>query len=331
MSEMVLITGGAGYIGSHAVYAFLDEDCPVVVVDNLSTGVRSCLPPQVPFEEGDVGDPSFIGAVLERYRPRTVVHFAGSIVVPESVENPGKYYRNNTAASIVLLQACVAHGVREFLFSSTAAVYGVPKTGMVTEDSPTQPASPYGWSKLMTERVLADMSAAHGLNYAVLRYFNVAGADPKGRTGQLTPQATHLIKVSCEVALGKRPALSIFGTDYPTPDGTCIRDFIHVSDLADAHVFILQHLRREQLNLLCNCGNGIGYSVRQVVAALEKLIGRSIAVTEAPRRAGDPPKVITNPKRLWGELGWRPRFSNLIDIVGDAYKWESRTKDPVKK
>ncbi len=320
---LVMITGGAGYIGSHAVLAFRDAGYRVVVVDDLSTGVRENLPLEVELIVGDAGDRDLLDAVIPTHRPEAVLHFAAAIQVPESMADPHKYYRNNTVASLALIDACTRHGVPRFLFSSTAAVYGMPDGGVASESQPTLPINPYGWSKLMIERILADMSRAHGLQYAVMRYFNVAGADPAGRTGQSTPQATHLVKVACEVATGQRPRLEIFGDDYDTRDGSCIRDFIHVSDLADAHLAVFQYIRESTGCPVFNCGNGRGYSVWETVRALERVVGRPIATKVAPRRAGDPPTLIADPSRLRDSLDWRPRYG-MEDILDTALHWESR-------
>ena len=276
----ILVTGGAGYIGSHTVLAFRDAGCPVVVLDNLSTGVRRAVPEDVVFVEGDAGDLDLTKALLRRHGVDTVVHFAGSIVVPESVSDPLKYYRNNTEVSRRLIQACVETGVRSMVFSSTAAVYGEPDRVPIGEEAATRPENPYGRSKLMTEWVLRDTAAAHDFRFIALRYFNVAGADPEGRTGQSTPGATHLIKVASEVAVGLRPCMEIFGDDYETPDGTCVRDYIHVTDLADAHVRAVQHLRSGGESLVLNCGYGRGYSVREVVEAVEAVTGKALPVRD---------------------------------------------------
>lgn len=318
----VLITGGAGYIGSHAVHAFRDAGHRVVVLDNLCTGVAANLPRDVPLVVADAGDPAVLDAVFTGFGVKGVLHFAGSVVVPESVSDPGKYYANNTATSLEVLRACARHGVDRLVFSSTAAVYGLPASGVATEDTPTRPINPYGWSKLMTEYMIRDMAAAHGLRFAILRYFNVAGADPRGRTGQSTPQATHLIKVACQVATGQRQSLSIFGTDYDTPDGTGVRDFIHVWDLAEAHRVAFDHLTGGGESLLLNCGNGRGYSVREVVAALAQVTGRPIAVTEGPRRSGDPARLIADPSRLRARLPWTPHLTELTDMLRTALEWE---------
>lgn len=321
----VLVTGGAGYIGSHAVLALLDAGARVTVVDNLSTGHRWAVADDAIFVEADIGDGDLIGGVLAGDRPDAVMHFAGSIVVPESVENPLKYYRNNTLNACVLLQAAVAAGVPHFVFSSTAAVYGMPHVTRLGEDTPTQPINPYGASKLMTERMLADVAAAHPLNYAALRYFNVAGADRQGRTGQSTPNATHLIKVACEAALGKRDGVSIFGTDYPTKDGTGVRDYIHVSDLVAAHVAALAHLIDNQGdNLVLNLGYSHGFSVREVLAAVEKAAQVKLRISEAPRRAGDPAELVSDASRLRATLDWTPACDDLDIIVDTALAWEKK-------
>ncbi len=319
----LLITGGAGYIGSHAVYAALDAGEKVAVVDDLSTGVRENLPPSLPFYQGDVGDAAFITDVLRRLRPQSVMHFAGSIVVPESVENPLKYYQNNTVASLTLLRSCVEAGVENFVFSSTAAVYGLPPDGVADEDAPIRPINPYGASKAMIEQMIRDVAQAHGLRYGILRYFNVAGADALGRTGQGSKNVSHLIKVACQVATGRRARLEIFGTDYPTPDGTCIRDYIHVSDLADAHMGVLGALVSKGESMTLNCGVGHGYSVREVVRAVEEEMGGALPVVDAPPRAGDPPMLISRSHRLRKNLGWNPRHPGIEDMVRSALRWES--------
>jgi UDP-glucose 4-epimerase len=319
----VLITGGAGYIGSHAVYAFLDAGSDVVVLDDLSTGVRANLPAAAIFYEGDIADRDLVTRIVREHHIEGALHFAGSIVVPESVTNPAKYYRNNTSRGLELIDALIASGVRHVLFSSTAAVYGVPERVPVAESAPLQPINPYGWSKLFFEQQLRDLSAAHDLVCASLRYFNVAGADPQGRTGQSTPQATHLIKVACEAATGQRDGMSVFGTDYQTRDGTCVRDFIHVSDLAQAHVAAYELLRKGEQSYTFNCGNGRGYSVRDVIQAVEEVAGRPLRLTFEARRAGDPPELVADPSRLFESVGWRPRFG-LADMVETAFDWERR-------
>ena len=319
----VLITGGAGYIGSHAVYAFLDAGRDVVVLDDLSTGVRANLPAQVPFYEGCVSDRGLVKDIVARHGVEGALHFAGSIVVPESVVNPAKYYRNNTSRGLELIAALIAGGVRRVVFSSTAAVYGAPERVPIAETSPTLPINPYGWSKLFFERQLADLGAAHGLASAALRYFNVAGADPTGRTGQSTPQATHLIKIAAQTAAGQRPGMSVFGTDYPTRDGTCVRDFIHVSDLAQAHVAAYDLLEPGGRSYTFNCGNGRGYSVREVIRAVEEAAGAGLQLTYEGRRAGDPPELVADPGLLFQHVAWRPHYG-LADMVETALAWERR-------
>jgi UDP-glucose 4-epimerase len=318
----ILITGGAGYIGSHAAWACIDAGFEVVVIDNLSTGVARNVPGRARLIEMDIGDRAALAQVLEGETIDAIMHFAGSIVVPESVVNPGLYYENNTAKSLGLIQEAIRAGVMAFIFSSTAAVYAPGDSGPLTESAPKAPLSPYGQSKLMTELMLADMSAAHGLSVGVLRYFNVAGADPKGRTGQSTPNATHLIKVACEVATGTRPSMDVFGTDYDTPDGTCVRDYIHVSDLADAHVLLAQHLLAGGANVTANCGYGKGASVLEVLASLEKQLNHPISAKMSPRRAGDAPSLVANSAHLKSLVPWQPKFENLDDIVAAALAWE---------
>jgi UDP-glucose 4-epimerase len=320
--SVILVTGGAGYIGSHVVLALDDAQWPVLVVDNLSTGRRESLPRHVPLIEGDFGDPGVLAELFEGHRIRAVLHFAASTVVPESVRQPLAYYRNNTLNSLRLIEVSVAAGVEAFVFSSSAAVYGNTPHTPVNEDAATRPINPYGRSKLMTEQMLVDASAAHVIRHVILRYFNVAGADPDGRSGQATPHATHLIKVACEAALGKRRTLLLFGNDYPTPDGTCIRDFIHVSDLADAHVKALEHLIAGGSSLTLNCGYGRGYSVRQVFDMVALLHGRGLPVEQAPRRPGDAVEVVAATGRIRHELGWRPRYDDLERIVRDALAFE---------
>ena len=320
----ILVTGGAGYIGSHMVHRLLDNDEHVVVLDNLSTGIKENLPTNIEFVEGDVGDEVLLSNVLKSRTFESVIHFAGSVVVPDSVVHPLDYYRNNTAASRSLIEACVHYGVSNFIFSSTAAVYGSPPVMPVAEDTSLAPASPYGRSKLMTEWVLQDAEKAHGLVYGILRYFNVAGADPQGRTGQSTPHATHLIKRACEVATRHHEKLTIFGSDYPTPDGTGVRDYIHVSDLVDIHSLVLRKLRAEGTSLLLNCGYGRGYSVREVVTAVERATGNVLPVELAPRRPGDLGIVVAQTERLKTQLGWKPQHASLDVIVNTALAWEKR-------
>lgn len=325
----VLVTGGAGYIGSHAVLALRDAGIPAVVLDDLSTGRRAAVPADVPFVEGDAGDRALLDAVLERHPIGTVMHFAGSIVVPESVEKPLAYYANNTLASHALVEACLRAGVGRFVFSSTAAVYGIPETFPVDEEAPTRPINPYGRSKLMTEWMLRDAAAAHGLRVVALRYFNVAGADPQGRTGQCSRAATHLIKVACEAAVGRRAGLRVFGDDYPTRDGTCVRDYVHVSDLADAHVAALRHLEGGGEGGVFNVGYGHGATVREVVAAVERAAGTPLSVRIDGRRAGDPPELVAGIARITRAFGWCPRFDDLDTIVATALAWERRLLETV--
>jgi UDP-glucose 4-epimerase len=319
----VLVTGGAGYIGSHAVLALLDQDWPVVVIDNLSTGFDWAVPEAATLVRGDIGDRALLDRTLAEHRIGAIMHFAGSIIVPESVEQPLKYYENNTVKSRGLLAAAVEAGVRHFIFSSTAATYGTPETVPVTEDMPTRPINPYGWSKLMTEQMLADTAAAHPLNYCALRYFNVAGADPKGRAGQSTAGATHLIKVAVEAAIGKRDHVSVYGTDYDTPDGTGVRDYIHVSDLASAHVHALERLIAEpETSHVMNCGYGRGFSVLEVLNSVDRVTNMKTERRMAPRRAGDPPALVADNGRILATLPWRPQRDDLDTIVADALAWE---------
>jgi len=318
----VLVTGGAGYIGSHMVHELADAGERVVVLDNLSTGFAWALPKNVPLIVGETGDQPLVTRLIREHGIESIIHFAASIVVPDSVRDPLGYYRNNTVNSRALIECAVNGGVKHFIFSSTAAVYGNPASIPVTEETPAMPISPYGWSKLMTEIMLRDASAAHGLRHAILRYFNVAGADPKGRTGQSSKAATHLIKVAAETALGLRPKLEIFGTDYPTPDGTCIRDYIHVSDLARAHGDALDHLRSGKPSLTLNCCYGHGFSVRDVIATVKHVSGVDFSVETSPRRAGDPAQIVADSAQIREVLGWRPRFDDLGMIVTDALAWE---------
>jgi UDP-glucose 4-epimerase len=318
----VLVTGGAGYIGSHTVHDLVDAGESVIVLDNLSTGFVSALPrPMLPVV-GDVGDRTLVASLIEQHSVEAIIHFAGSTIVPESMKDPLGYYGNNTANSRALIEAAVDGGVKHFIFSSTAAVYGNPVRVPVFEDDPTVPLSPYGWSKLMTEQMLRDTSAAHPLTHVALRYFNVAGADPKLRTGLQTPGATHLIKVAVEAALGRRERIDVFGSDYDTPDGTCIRDFIHVSDLARAHRAALNYLRSGSKSVTLNCGYGRGYSVREVINQVKAVSGVDFAVRESPRRAGDPASVVARATKVRELLGWQPEHEDLRDIVTAAYDWE---------
>jgi len=324
----VLVTGGAGYIGSHAVLALRDAGWPVVVIDNLSTGFRFAIPEGVPLYEGDIEDAALLARIFAEQETRAIMHFAGSIVVPESVENPLKYYHNNTVKSRALIDAAVQAGVPHFIFSSTAATYGIPHVSAVTEDTPTVPINPYGWSKLMTEQMLGDTAAAHAINYCVLRYFNVAGADPQARTGQSTAGATHLIKVALEAALGKREGVSVFGTDYDTPDGTGVRDYIHVSDLAAAHVLALEALiEQPQASLTMNCGYGCGFSVLEVLDAVDRVTNRTIQRRMEARRAGDPASLISDPSRIRATLPWQPQHADLDTIIANALAWERKLSE----
>jgi UDP-glucose 4-epimerase len=321
----VLVTGGAGYIGSHAVLALKDAGWRVAVIDDLSNGSREVLPADVPFYQGSIAERVLLDSVIDEQQIGAIMHFAGSIVVSESVEHPLKYYANNTLASHRLISAAVDAGVKHILFSSTAAVYGAPERLPIVEDDPKLPINPYGASKLMTERMLEDASAAHRLNYGALRYFNVAGADPHGRSGQIGKGSTHIIKIACEAAVGKRPHVGVYGNDYPTPDGTCIRDYVHVSDLAAAHVAALNWLVANPAdNLVMNCGYGKGLSVLEVLDAVDRLTDLPVKRVIEARRAGDPPKLIADNRRLLETLEWRPAYADIDRIVGDALAWERK-------
>jgi UDP-glucose 4-epimerase len=324
----VLVTGGAGYIGSHAVLALRDAGWPVAVIDNLTTGFRFAIPDGVPLYEGDIADAALLARIFAEQGTAAIMHFAGSIVVPESVTDPLKYYHNNTVKSRALIAAAVAAGVPHFIFSSTAAVYGMAEVPAVSEDTPQRPINPYGWSKLMTEQMLADVAAAHPINCGVLRYFNVAGADPAARSGQSTAGATHLIKVAIEAALGKRESVSVFGADYSTPDGTGVRDYIHVSDLAAAHVLTLEALMAEPArSLTMNCGYGRGFSVNEVLDAVDRVTNRKLDRRLEPRRLGDSDSLISNPARLKATLGWEPQHADLDQIIAHALAWERKLTD----
>ncbi len=319
----VLVTGGAGYIGSHAVLALLDAGWPVVVIDNLTTGFEWAVPKEAVFARGDIADRDLVARLIAEHGIRAIIHFAGSIVVPESVENPLKYYENNTVKSRSLIESAVNGGVRHFIFSSTAATYGIPDHVPVREDQRTQPINPYGWSKLMTERMLADTAFAHALNFCALRYFNVAGADPKGRSGQSTAGATHLIKVAVEAAIGKRQSVSVYGTDYATADGTGVRDYIHVSDLADAHVHALEKLIADPSSShIMNCGYGRGFSVLEVLDAVDRVTNLKLDRRLEARRAGDPDSLVADNGKIMATLPWRPRLDDLDTIVSHALAWE---------
>ncbi len=320
----VLVTGGAGYIGSHMVLELLDHGETPVVLDNLTTGFRWAVPEGVAFYEGDMGDGALIDRIAREHAIDAIIHFAAKIVVPESVADPLGYYLNNTVKARALIESAVRNGIRYFIFSSTAAVYGDVEGNPVTEDDPLNPVSPYGRSKLMTEWILEDAGKAHDLSYVVLRYFNVAGADPKGRTGQSTANATHLIKVACQVALGRRRGMDVYGTDYPTPDGTCVRDYIHVSDLARAHRDALAYLRAGGASLKANCGYGRGYSVKEVIDVVKRVSGADFETRITGRRPGDPPAIVASNARARGTLGWVPAHDDLEGIVDDALSWERR-------
>ncbi len=320
----VLVTGGAGYIGSHMVLALCDAGEDVIVLDNLSTGFRSAVPAQAKFVAGDIGNLDSLLRLLLTNRVDAILHFAGSVVVPESIADPLGYYHNNSCKSRTLIEAALRSKVPHFIFSSSAAIYGVPERNPVAEDARSEPISPYGTSKLMTELMLRDTARACNLRYVVLRYFNVAGADPLGRSGQSTAHATHLIKVACEAAVGKRSQLDVFGTDYPTPDGTCIRDYIHVTDLIAAHVDALRYLRAGGESAVLNCGYGSGFSVLDVVAAVKRVSQSDFPVRLCARRAGDPAAIVAKAERIGEVLGWTPKLNRLDTIVGHALAWEKR-------
>jgi UDP-glucose 4-epimerase len=318
----VLVTGGAGYIGSHMVLNLADSGEDVIVLDNLVTGFDWAIDGRAKFEPGNAGDTELVLSLIQKHGITEIIHFAGSIVVPESVTNPLKYYANNTATSRNLIEAAVRGGVKHFIFSSTAAVYGMTGLAPVVEETPLNPMSPYGRSKLMTEWMLADVAEAHPMTYGVLRYFNVAGADPGKRSGQSTPNATHLIKVACQVALGHREKMDIFGTDFETPDGTGVRDYIHVSDLISAHSLLLKHLRQGGNSTTLNCAYGRGYSVREVVETVRDVSGVNLRADEGPRRAGDPASITATGEKVRKVLGWVPQHDDLTEIVTTAYEWE---------
>ncbi|WP_029032803.1 UDP-glucose 4-epimerase GalE [Salinarimonas rosea] len=320
----VLVTGGAGYIGAHAVLALADAGEDVVVLDDLSTGVAEAVPDGVRLVVGDVANAALVTRIVAEHGIREIMHFAAKIVVPDSVADPLGYYEANTVKTRALLAVAVAAGVERLVFSSTAAVYGEPDLPLIGEECAPAPINPYGRSKLMSEWMIRDTAAAHGLDYAVLRYFNVAGADPRGRAGQSSRSATHLIKVAAQAALGARAGLSVFGTDYPTPDGTCLRDYVQVSDLADAHLAALRHLRAQGGRLTLNCGYGTGASVHEVVETMRRISGLAFPVTEAPRRPGDPAALVADATRIREVLGWEPRYADLDTIVAQALAWERR-------
>jgi UDP-glucose 4-epimerase len=323
----VLVTGGAGYIGSHMVLELLDAGEDVVVIDNLSTGFRWAVDQRASLVVGDVANNELVKETIRSHGVNAIIHFAGSVVVPDSVSDPLGYYLNNTVKSRALIATSIETGVKHFIFSSTAAIYGNPDENPVTESAPPAPMSPYGSSKLMTEIMLSDASRAHDFRFVALRYFNVAGADPKGRSGQSTPRATHLIKVACETALGKRPHMEIFGLDYPTPDGTCVRDYIHVTDLATAHSAALNYLRRGGASDIFNCGYSKGYSVLEVIAAVKRVSGVDFKALLSPRRAGDPAAIVAASAKIRDKLGWHPQHDNLEQIVAQALNWERRVDE----
>jgi UDP-glucose 4-epimerase len=319
----VLVTGGAGYIGSHTVLQLAARGERVIVLDDLSTGFRQAVR-DVPLIVGNVGDRKLVDQLLVEHRVDTIIHFAAHVIVPESVSNPLKYYGNNTCATRSLLEAASHAGVKHFVFSSTAAVYGIPSVSVVSEDTPTAPINPYGASKLMSEWMLRDLCSATSMRHVALRYFNVAGSDPQGRIGQSTRAATLLIKVACEAAVGKRPFLSIFGTDFPTPDGTGVRDYIHVEDLAAAHLNSLDYLRSGGKSMIANVGYGHGYSVREVLTSVEKIAGLKLDVRDEPRRAGDPPSLVAKCDKVRDVLKWQPRLDDIDTIVRTSLEWEKR-------
>ena len=319
-----LVTGGAGYIGSHMANTLLDRGEQVVVVDNLATGFEAAVPPGARFIKGDAGDEAFMLQMIKDHGVDTVLHFAASTVVPDSVSDPLGYYFNNTVKTRSLISAAVQGGVKNFVFSSTAAVYGTPNSDAVTETDPVNPESPYGASKLMSERILTDAAGAHGMSTAILRYFNVAGADPAGRTGQSSKRATHLIKICAQAAVGLRDGVDIYGVDYPTRDGTCIRDYIHVTDLVGAHALALDALRGGRERILINCGYGVGYSVREVVEAAKRVSGVDFPVRTASRRPGDPSSIVATGQLAREQLGWRPQYDNLDTIISHALAWEKK-------
>lgn len=327
---VILITGGAGYIGSHVLLALRDRGLTCVVVDDLSTGRRGAVPADVPLLVADIADLEKVRAFCREHGVTAIMHFAGSIRVEESVSEPMAYYANNTCSSRTVIQLAMEEGIRHFIFSSTAAVYGDAETVPVAETAPTRPSNPYGRSKLMTEWMLADAAAAGDISYVALRYFNVAGADPGGRSGQVIDQATHLIKVACETATGQRAGMTVFGNDYDTPDGTCVRDFIHVTDLAEAHVLAFEYLRDGGASTTLNCGYGHGYSVRQVIDAVGRAAAKDLPVVAGDRRPGDVARLTSAPDAIRKTLGWSPRHDDLDEIVQTALDWERRQLEKAK-
>ncbi len=327
----ILVSGGAGYIGSHMVLNLVDNNEEVVVIDNLSTGFEWAVDKRATLIKGDIGNIELVSQIINKYDIEEIIHFAGSIIVPESVENPLKYYQNNSCVTRNLLEAAVNNKVKHFIFSSTAAVYGMVGNEPVNEETILNPISPYGRSKLMSEIMLKDISAAHPLSFGILRYFNVAGADKDKRSGQSTPNATHLIKVATQTALGKRKFIEIFGTDFDTPDGTCLRDYIHVSDLVEAHSLLVQYLRAGGESTILNCGYGSGYSVREVINEVKRVTNIDFSVREAARRAGDPAVIIANGEKLRSLLGWQPKYDDLEIIVKSAFEWEKYLQNKLAK
>lgn len=326
MNKTVLITGGAGYIGSHAMYEFLDNGYKVVVIDNLSEGNKFLIPENVEFYNVNVSDTEKVKKIIEKHNIENILHFAGYIVVPESVTNPIKYYENNSVASFNLIKTACEMKIKNFIFSSTAAIYG-NNENYLDEGQAPNPNNPYGNSKLLTEIMLRDCAEAYGLNFTIFRYFNVAGADSKLRTGQISKQSTHLIKIACEVATGKRDKMYIFGDDYETPDGTCVRDYIHVSDLANAHYMVLEYMQNNKSNQVFNCGYGKGYSVLEVINALERYLGHDINKIIGDRRDGDPAKLVSDPYKIKSVIGWEPKYESLDIILETALKWEEKLKE----
>jgi len=326
----VLVTGGAGYVGSHVVKLLGERGHQMLTYDNLSTGHRWAVL-YGELVEADLGEEGKLEEVFQAFRPEAVMHFAASVVVPESVREPLKYYRNNVENAFKLIGVCLRFGVKAFVFSSSAAVYGVPEEVPVKEEAPLRPINPYGSSKVMVEQALEDCCRAYGLRYVSLRYFNVAGADPEARIGQASREPTHLITRALKAAAGKLPRIEIYGTDYPTPDGTCIRDYIHVEDLAEAHLLTLEYLLDGGRSRVYNCGYGRGHSVKEVIEEVKRVTGVDFSVVEGPRRPGDPPELVADPSRIKAELGWSPRYKDLGSIIETAWSWERRLEDVLRK